>query len=216
MSFCEKCGAYIPMDDTACPACGHDPEQEKREQARQEEARREQEKKASQQQYQYAGAQQQEYRYGTGSQQRQDNSTYERTREEKRSTGTGTAGQRPLWEDPSAGRSYEQYAQNARQWAANNVDNRYLSILSYLGPLFLVPLLLRKNDPFARHHANQGLVLFLFNALLSLVEEFVVFGGLVSAVGSVFALVCIIKGIQSVTKGRMDKLPLIGDIRLIR
>lgn len=38
MNTCEKCGAYIPIGETACPACGYDPaEKEKR--AR-EEARR--------------------------------------------------------------------------------------------------------------------------------------------------------------------------------
>ncbi len=46
MNTCEKCGAYIPIGETACPACGYDPaEQEKRaaEEARRkaaEEARR--------------------------------------------------------------------------------------------------------------------------------------------------------------------------------
>ena len=28
MSFCDKCGAYIPIGETACPACGYDPEAE--------------------------------------------------------------------------------------------------------------------------------------------------------------------------------------------
>lgn len=228
MSFCEKCGAYIPMDDTACPACGHDPEQEKKKQQQQEEARRRREEQQSRQQYQYAGAQQQEYKYGTGAASRTSGSgTYERTREENRSSGTGTADRhtrqnasdprRPLWEDPNAPRnSYEQYAQNARQWAAESADSRYLSVLSYLGPLFLVPLFLRRGDPFAKHHANQGLTLFLFSALLSVVKEITFLGGLISAAGSIFVLVCIVKGIQSVLKGRMDKLPLIGDIRLMK
>lgn len=28
MSFCDKCGAYIPIGETECPACGYDPEAE--------------------------------------------------------------------------------------------------------------------------------------------------------------------------------------------
>ena len=28
MSFCDKCGAYVPIGDTVCPACGYDPEAE--------------------------------------------------------------------------------------------------------------------------------------------------------------------------------------------
>ena len=30
MAYCKKCGAYIPIDETACPACGYDPEEEER------------------------------------------------------------------------------------------------------------------------------------------------------------------------------------------
>ena len=28
LSFCDKCGAYIPIGETECPACGYDPEAE--------------------------------------------------------------------------------------------------------------------------------------------------------------------------------------------
>lgn len=28
LSFCDKCGAYIPIGETACPACGYDPQAE--------------------------------------------------------------------------------------------------------------------------------------------------------------------------------------------
>ena len=76
-----------------------------------------------------------------------------------------------------------------------------------------MPLLLRKNDAFVKHHANQGLTLLLFNALVTLAEEFVPFGGLLSLAGGLFSLVCVIRGILSVVNGRMDKLPLLGDIR---
>ena len=223
MSYCEKCGAYIPMDDTACPACGYDPEKERAEQRRQEEARREQEKRESREKYQYAGAQQQEYAYGQGT--GQQYSAYEQSRQERKTTGTGTAnkdwqwngGQRPLWEDPNkTNANYEDYAQKAKEWAERSVDGRFFSILSYIGPLFLVPLLMQKGDPFARHHANQGLTLFLFNALLTLVETFVPFGGLIQGVGGLFALFCMVKGVISVVNGRLDKLPLLGDIRLIK
>ena len=38
MAFCKKCGAYIPIDETACPACGYDPEAEARQAREAEEA----------------------------------------------------------------------------------------------------------------------------------------------------------------------------------
>jgi len=36
-------------------------------------------------------------------------------------------------------------------------ENKYVAALSYLGILFLVPLLLKKESPFAQFHAKQGL-----------------------------------------------------------
>ena len=47
MAYCKKCGAYIPIDETACPACGYDPEEEARQAKEAEEAakRQEEEKK---------------------------------------------------------------------------------------------------------------------------------------------------------------------------
>ena len=38
MAYCKKCGAYIPIDETACPACGYDPEEEARQAREAEEA----------------------------------------------------------------------------------------------------------------------------------------------------------------------------------
>ena len=38
MNTCEKCGAYIPIGETACPACGYDPAENER--RAKEEARR--------------------------------------------------------------------------------------------------------------------------------------------------------------------------------
>ena len=45
MAYCKKCGAYIPIDETACPACGYDPEEEERKarEAAEEEKRKQEE-----------------------------------------------------------------------------------------------------------------------------------------------------------------------------
>ena len=40
-------------------------------------------------------------------------------------------------------------------------NNKGMSVLAYIGFLFLVPLLACPNSKFARYHTNQGLVLFL-------------------------------------------------------
>jgi uncharacterized membrane protein len=39
-------------------------------------------------------------------------------------------------------------------------DDKVIAAIAYLGILFLIPLLLKKNSKFAIYHARQGLVLF--------------------------------------------------------
>ena len=46
-------------------------------------------------------------------------------------------------------------------------ENRGWGILSYFGFLVLIPIFAARNSYFARFHANQGLVLFLFYACYS-------------------------------------------------
>mgnify|MGYP002689030352 FL=1 len=45
-------------------------------------------------------------------------------------------------------------------------NNKGMSVLAYIGFLFLVPLLACPNSKFARYHTNQGLVLFLLELSL--------------------------------------------------
>lgn len=42
-----------------------------------------------------------------------------------------------------------------------------LAILAYFGPLFLLAVLLSPESHFAKYHANQGLVLFLSEVVVS-------------------------------------------------
>ena len=47
-----------------------------------------------------------------------------------------------------------------------------LSILSYFGPFFLLAVLLAPESHFAKYHANQGLVLFLTEVVVSTVISY--------------------------------------------
>ena len=51
--------------------------------------------------------------------------------------------------------------------AKDVADNKAVAALSYISILFLVPLLLKKDSPFAKAHAKQGLILFLFEVVVS-------------------------------------------------
>lgn len=103
-------------------------------------------------------------------------------------------------------------------------NNKGMSVLAYIGFLFLVPLLACPNSKFARYHTNQGLVLFLLEFALGVVTGIIgiipiaglIIGGLLSAVGGIFTLVLIIMGIINAAQGQAKELPLIGKITLLK
>lgn len=103
-------------------------------------------------------------------------------------------------------------------------NNKGMSVLAYIGFLFLVPLLACPNSKFARYHTNQGLVLFLLAFALGVVTGILgiipiaglIIGGLLSAVGGIFTLVLMIMGIINAAQGQAKELPLIGKITLLK
>ncbi len=76
-------------------------------------------------------------------------------------------------------------------------DNKLVAALSYIGILFLVPLLVKKDSPFAQFHAKQGLVLSVAFFIGSFVFWIPLFGwiaGLVLFVVDVRALIKTLSG----------------------
>ena len=64
-----------------------------------------------------------------------------------------------------------------RVFDANDVEeNKYEAALSYLGILFVVPMFLKKESPFAQFHAKQGLVVTIAWMVGSFVFWFPLFG----------------------------------------
>ena len=98
--------------------------------------------------------------------------------------------------------------------------NKLLAAISYIGILFLVPLLAAKDDAFARYHANQGLVLFIANiaaAIAGFILGFIpVIGIIVAWIIRIALFVLMILGIINALKGEMKPLPLIGGIEIIK
>lgn len=129
------------------------------------------------------------------------------------------------------------YGQNSGYDAQNDYDrdvreNRAMGILAYIGPLVFVPIFAAKNSSFARYHANQGLVLFLFwvayhiavNILSLVLVRFNPFSGilgmawlihLLDTLSIAFAVPMVI-GIINASRGDMKPLPIIGGIRILR
>lgn len=240
MSFCDKCGAYIPIGETACPACGYDPEaeakkakeaaeraaEEERRRAA-EEARREREEAArkAREEAQQKAKEEAERRYAE-QQKRWQQDPWQQTH-------TGGPAQGQYTSQRTAGASQAQYASQRtgqtrantgeyrqektysaadsemRQKAADSVERQKLSILSYLGPFWLIPAITQKDDPFMKYHTEQGLGLLIFWALTSLFGRW---WGWVGTVGGIISLVGMVKGIKNVLRGKREPLPVIGDL----
>ena len=94
--------------------------------------------------------------------------------------------------------------------------NKLLAAISYIGILFLVPLLAAKDDAFARFHANQGLVLFLVGIVLGIIGIIPFVGPIIAGIGGIVTFVFAILGIINALKGEMKPLPLIGGIEIIK
>ncbi len=85
-----------------------------------------------------------------------------------------------------------------------------IAILSYIGILFLVPLLASKDNAFAQFHAKQGLVLFIAEIATSLVARIPFIGWFIGMTVWVIWLVLSIIGIINVVNGKQVSLPVIG------
>ncbi len=105
---------------------------------------------------------------------------------------------------------------NQVSFDANDVaQNKAMGILSYFGILVLIPLLggAAKTSPYARFHANQGLVLLIGYFVASILSAVVAVAGYIV---SVVLFVFFIMGVISAAKGTGNPLPLIGGLKLLK
>lgn len=86
-------------------------------------------------------------------------------------------------------------------------ENKAIAYLSYLGILFLVPLLAKKDSKFAVFHAKQGLIIFIGWFVGSFMYVLFGLGFLIHLVMIVFSVM----GLMNVHNEKMKDLPLIGD-----
>ncbi|MBU1118858.1 hypothetical protein KKH43_03180 [Patescibacteria group bacterium] len=87
-------------------------------------------------------------------------------------------------------------------------ENKGITFLSYIGILCLIPLLAKKESKYAQFHAKQGLVLFGFEVLSSILVPVFGLGFIIWLIAIIFAII----GLINVSKGEMKSLPLIGSI----
>jgi len=101
--------------------------------------------------------------------------------------------------------------------------NKIFGILAYIGILCLIPIIVAKDSPFAKYHANQGFVLFLAEVATIIVTSAFVFipfiGFIVYFLHLILLLVFTgvsILGIINAAGGKCVPLPIIGGIKLIK
>lgn len=99
-------------------------------------------------------------------------------------------------------------------------NNKIMALLSYIGPLFLVPMFAAKDSKFARFHANQGIVLFIAAIVLNIVSVLL---GYIPFVGWILAWAMrviwwalAVLGIVNALNGKAKQLPLIGGITILK
>lgn len=113
-------------------------------------------------------------------------------------------------------------------------NNKVFGILSYLGFLVLVPILAVKDSMYSKFHANQGLVLFIFEFaswLITIIVSFILqiffnllhltviatlLAGILTLIVTALTLVFTIIGIVNACSGEAKQLPLIGGITLLK
>jgi uncharacterized membrane protein len=100
--------------------------------------------------------------------------------------------------------------------------HRVFGILAYLGIFVLVPIIVAKDSPYAKYHANQGLVLFIAEIAVFLITATFVFipflGILVYYIHLLFLLVFLVLavlGIINAAAGKCVPLPVIGGVKIL-
>ncbi len=102
-------------------------------------------------------------------------------------------------------------------------DNKAMSILAYIGPLFLVPLFAAKESKSARFNTNQGIINCIILAGTSIVLGLL---GLIPYVGIIFRIlewavsagctVLAVLGIVNAARGKVVELPIIGKFKILK
>lgn len=109
----------------------------------------------------------------------------------------------------------------------NDSSEKAMGILCYIPFMVLIPAIMG-GSPFVKHHANQGLVLFILELILgavtaicgSVLKVIPVLGGVVTGVISgvvgLVTLIFIILGIVQVLNGDTRDLPVIGMFKILK
>lgn len=98
----------------------------------------------------------------------------------------------------------------AKQPVNDVEENKLIAAIGYFGILCLVPLILKKDSPFAQFHGKQGLVLLIALVLLWAVNVVPVLGQLAWLAGSLAGFCLMILGAVNAYNGKLWEMPVLG------
>lgn len=100
---------------------------------------------------------------------------------------------------------------SAPQGKAPSQDDKIIAAIGYLWLLFLVPLLLKKNNEYCQFHAKQGLVLFIFSLVVMILGAIPVLGWLIIIpLGWIIIIIFALLGFINALQGRKWEMPYLG------
>ena len=167
MGYCTSCGAYIPDGQTMCLACGFDENAEKKETSTGSAAaaakapEKTSEKERSQRKYRQFDSDTLRKQLEEQRKRQQENSRKwaeteyaqrQKVKEEQARNFTNTSG--------TSGTN-KNYTDTVRSTVQSADVSKLMAGMSYVSALFLVPMLLSKDDSFVAYHAKQGMKLFI-------------------------------------------------------
>lgn len=93
--------------------------------------------------------------------------------------------------------------------------NKTIAGLAYL--IFFLPLIAAPESRYARFHANQALVLFLAAVIGNIVLAIIpIIGWILLPIFGIGVLVLVILGLMNGLNGKAKRLPVIGQLNLIK
>ena len=214
MPFCDKCGAYIPDGETKCLACGFDEAEKARVEKEQAEraaaeaaaaAAAKQQTKANEDKSKYYSFSNEELREKLEEQRRKQKEVSRKWAEQEKQRRAESANESRSFDSEE----FREAGEKAKKAISSfSGSTKWLSALSYLGILFVLPFLFAKDNKTAVYHAKQGGVLFLFG-IISRVLRFIPLVGLAARL---FYYYCIYKGMSNSVNGIKAPLPYIGQL----
>ena len=90
------------------------------------------------------------------------------------------------------------------------LEGKVFAILSYLSILCIIPLVLKKDNPFVLKHSKQGLILFLGEVAVFILH--IILGLWILRLGMFIFGVLSFIGLIAVLQGRDAQLPFVSDL----